>query len=46
VAIAFAEADMSRQLTRTRLYRSVIGAIFTLIVFATALFTSALHFAG
>jgi hypothetical protein len=46
VSIAFAEAGMSQHLTRARLYRSVIGAIFTLIVFATALFTSALHFAG
>jgi hypothetical protein len=46
VSIAFAEAGMSQHLTRARLYRSVIGAIFTMIVFATALFTSALHFAG
>jgi hypothetical protein len=46
VAIAVAEADMSQHLTRARLYRSLIGAISTMIVFAAALFTSALHFAG
>jgi hypothetical protein len=46
VAIAVAETDMSQHLTRARLYRSVIGAIFTMILCATALFTSALHFAG
>jgi hypothetical protein len=46
VAIAVAEADMSQHLTRAHLYRSLIGAIFAMIAFATALFTSALHFAG
>jgi hypothetical protein len=34
---------MSQHLTRARLCRSITGAIFTMIVFATALFTSAVH---
>jgi len=37
---------MSQPLTRARLSRGVVGAIFTMILFAAALFTSAHHFAG
>jgi len=40
------EDDMSQHLSRTRLNRGVIGAVFTMIVFTAALFTSAHHFAG
>jgi hypothetical protein len=40
------EDAMSQHLTRARLTRGVIGALFTLIAFTTALFTAAHHFAG
>jgi hypothetical protein len=38
--------DVSQHLTRARLNRGVIGALFAMILFAAALFTSAHHFAG
>jgi hypothetical protein len=37
---------MSQHLTRTRLSRSLIGALFAMIAFTAALFSAAHHFAG
>ena len=37
---------MSQHLSRARLTRGVLGALFTMVVFTTALFTVAHHFAG
>jgi hypothetical protein len=37
---------MSQHLSRARLTRGVLGALFTMVVFTTALFTVARHFAG
>lgn len=37
---------MSQHLTRAQLTRGVVGALFTMITFTTALFTAAHHFAG
>lgn len=37
---------MSQHLTRARLTRGVIGALSTMILFTTALFTVAHHFSG
>jgi hypothetical protein len=37
---------MSQHLTRTRLSRSVLGALLTMIAFTTALFSAAHHFPG
>jgi hypothetical protein len=40
------ENAMSQHLTRTRLSRSLIGALFAMIAFTAALFSAAHHFAG
>jgi hypothetical protein len=37
---------MSQHLSRARLTRGVIGALFTMIMFTTALFAAARHFAS
>jgi hypothetical protein len=37
---------MSQHLTPARLSRSVLGALLTMIVLTTALFSAAHHFAG